>query len=586
MKYWAYINNEILGPYEKEKLLELPVFSATTLICPQTPVGEKTEDWKEASTYPEIAAMPGFTGAPAAAQPNPGNVNLPPATGEGLEQIKPVTDSPQPGISIERPQPVFNTDIPENKLKPLSLHSIDQTPPAAAPNVNGANFKVNQLVSGRGRQGNSAPQPAPSFTSANFDPVSISQIGKRAEAPGLNMPQQDPPKQAEAQFKAPEAVSPAPSFTPAPEAAPIPVFENKQAAPIDKKSLDEINSRLETLTSNSLTKQDIEPLKEKLNQMGEVLSLMKGNQFQREIMDKMQYLENSLSDIKASLIVKSSGSMVAPQPAKNSSPASTEPRKPAEAAKPKIVDQGSGGKASKLPEVVKKIFKLIITLILLAAVTGGAAFALKYFGVFDATKFLPFPIPFLSAPQPAETPAPQPFQAETVAPRTEPVKKDLSPEIIFIGRTFPINGGETTLENRIYEAAVAKKGDFNRTTWQVKELTDGIFELDAVIPSMDGMSQLLYRYEVDYAKKAVRPLDETSAKPLEAKVTVDQAPKQNKAQIKKDRPGAATRSRKQPKPAAKSAVKQAARPAKVKPAAAADEEYEYMYEDEAGGTEE
>ena len=43
MKYWAYVNNEILGPFEKEKLLELPSFTPSLLICPQTPVGEKTE---------------------------------------------------------------------------------------------------------------------------------------------------------------------------------------------------------------------------------------------------------------------------------------------------------------------------------------------------------------------------------------------------------------------------------------------------------------------------------------------------------------------------------------------------------------
>ena len=74
MKYWAYINNEILGPFEKEKLLELPNFNASSLICPQTPVGEKTGDWKEASTYPEIAAMIGAS-LPGTEQTPPGGAS-------------------------------------------------------------------------------------------------------------------------------------------------------------------------------------------------------------------------------------------------------------------------------------------------------------------------------------------------------------------------------------------------------------------------------------------------------------------------------------------------------------------------------
>lgn len=56
MKYWAYINNEVLGPFEKEKLAELANFGLSSLICPQTPVGGQTESWKEASTYPEVSA--------------------------------------------------------------------------------------------------------------------------------------------------------------------------------------------------------------------------------------------------------------------------------------------------------------------------------------------------------------------------------------------------------------------------------------------------------------------------------------------------------------------------------------------------
>ncbi len=554
MKYWAYINNEILGPYEKEKLFELPVFRASTLICPQTPVGATTEDWKEASTYPEIAAMLGTSGTPAA------------------EQLKPDTGIPQ----SEHSQPVFNAEMPESKLKPLSLHSIEQTPPEAAPHMEGANFEVNQLGGEKNRQKTGEAQPAPSFTSSNFDPMSISQIDNRTE--GFNTHRQEFPVSA--------------------EASAVPAFESHaQSVPADKELMNGINSKLEALTRNSLTKQDIEPLKEKLGHMGEVLSSINGSQFQREVMDKIQYLENSISDIRASLAQASAAA--SPKPVNESTLAPVEPKKPLESVKQDIVDQGSSGKTSTIAGAIKKIFKLFITLVLLAAVAGGAAFALKNFGVFDVTKFLPFPIPFLNAPRTAETPAPQPFQAavQAQAPAAQqapipqaaaPAKRDLTPEVIFIGRTFETKTAGVTLETRIYEDAQTRNGNFNIATWQAKELPSGLFELNAIIPLADRTGQLVYSYEVDYEKKTVKALDTASAKPLNATWNVAQNPKQNnKSQIKKGRQGAGTAAVKsQPKPAAKPAMKSAAKRVSEKPASAADDEYEYVYEDEAGATEE
>ena len=54
MKYWAYINNEIKGPFEKEELIKIEGFNKDTLLCPQSPVEEETKEWKEAFQFPEI----------------------------------------------------------------------------------------------------------------------------------------------------------------------------------------------------------------------------------------------------------------------------------------------------------------------------------------------------------------------------------------------------------------------------------------------------------------------------------------------------------------------------------------------------
>jgi len=666
MKYWAYVNNEILGPYEKEKLFELPVFTASTLICPQTPVGEKTEDWKEASTYPEVASLLNSHGAPTPASapaPAPGQA-APAATPQpgGAQLPKPGTL--QPSGQIERPAPVFNTEMPESKLKPLSLHKIDQAPAAGA------------------------VQPSPSFTSAGFDPMTLSQIGKRADAQqadpvptgegmstlsqidkraGAQRPEtaaagnpqpeiKSLPAAQPAAAPAPDTLSPAlhevpalnkiednrsaafsPAAAPAPVPAPAPAAESPapapapapsfaaapQSAPVDQKSFEEINSKLEALGRTALTKQDIEPLKEKLGQMGEVLSSMKNSQFQRDIMDKIQYLESSLSEIKTSLaqapavqkpqpaaIESTSAAMLSPQPAKEASVKPAETVKPAQAAKPEATDQGSSGKASKFAAIggiLKKIFKLLITLVLLTAVLGVAAYALKNYGIFDVTKFLPFQVPYLSSTQteapgeagqastaanaqafpqsgearPADQTAAQGTQAQTkpaveapATPQAAPAKKDLSDEIIYIGRTYALKADGSTLENMIEKDAAAKRGDFNRITWEVKEMADGMFQLSGHVPLTGKSGQVVYSYQVDYARKSVKALDEMSKKPLDALIKGPASLKP--AQTKKGRAAAGA---KQPRPAAKSA-----KAAKAKPAA--DEEYEYVYEEDPGGTEE
>lgn len=67
MKYWAYINNAVCGPFEKEKLAELSAFSLVTLLCPDTPGGARADGWKAASTFPEVLAV--FGPAPAPAEP-------------------------------------------------------------------------------------------------------------------------------------------------------------------------------------------------------------------------------------------------------------------------------------------------------------------------------------------------------------------------------------------------------------------------------------------------------------------------------------------------------------------------------------
>ncbi|OGR98343.1 MAG: hypothetical protein A2016_12000 [Elusimicrobia bacterium GWF2_62_30] len=56
MRYWAHINNEVCGPFEKEKLPGLAKFGPDSFICPETADGGQTAAWKPASAFPEVLA--------------------------------------------------------------------------------------------------------------------------------------------------------------------------------------------------------------------------------------------------------------------------------------------------------------------------------------------------------------------------------------------------------------------------------------------------------------------------------------------------------------------------------------------------
>ncbi|OGR66631.1 MAG: hypothetical protein A2X31_04740 [Elusimicrobia bacterium GWB2_63_22] len=637
MKYWAYVNNEILGPFEKDKLLELPSFSPSLLVCPQTPVGEKTEDWKETSTYPELAALIG-AGAGKASAPAPDPQPAP----------APAQESAPPRDVVE-PGPAITT------FKPLKAASIEPMAPAEH-KLGGVEIAVNRLGKAGGEAAPAAAQPAPSA----FDPISLSTIVRRTE----NMSGQDaaadgiakePPKafgdlspdaagsaglEISAITRENAAPAPAPSedFTPQrfgepapaaaapapqPEPASAPQPEAYQSgaqeqaaqpaaasAPVtDTAGLATLLQRLDYMAKSAVNRQDInaavEPLRSKLDQMGEVISAIKNSQFQREVMDKLSYLENSVAEMKAAvknIQAAPAPAQPAPQPTVSMEKASDvfmgvqsppkaapKPEPVKEEAKPaEIVDQGS--KPSRLVPALKKAAKALVTVVLLIAVALGAVIGLKNFGIFDATKFIPFQLPFVAADaQPGgEQPADGQAAADAIAamaaaeqqiaqaeagqaapaqPQEQPqpaAAPERAPEVIYFTRTFKLKADGPTLEDKISEHAARSGGDYNRADWQVKQAVPGVFEIAGVVPAKDA--NLTYTFTVNLEGKTLQPGDDygkTAYAALAAAAPKPRAPRQRAG-----------------KAAAKPQPKKAA-PKKLAPPPA-EEEYEYVYEDEDG----
>ena len=616
MKYWAYVNNEILGPFEKEKLLELPSFSPSLLVCPQTPVGEKTEDWKETSTYPELSTLLG--GGKAAAPSFQKSFTPTPIANEA-----PAAESPKPNL----------IGITSLGFKPLQAsQKVEPVPPLGHGGM--TDITVNRL----GKAGAEPPASQPHQASSSFDPISLSHIERRSETlsgeelPAAAQPNMGSPAAAaegislepQRAFPQPAAASEAaaPSFAPAASGAPIienfsrPAAAMSPHAVTDVAGLEGLIQRLDAIARTAATRQDVnsavDPLRIKLDQMGEVISSMKNSEFQHEVMGKLVYLENAVVELKTSFR--------APQPAKGQkveleknsdsvfgAPAKAEKPNPftsgiakaptlqaskltaAEPAMPvEIADTGS--KPSRILPLLKKAGKLVFTLVLLTAVALMAVIGLKNFRIFDATKFIPFQLPFAGGKEaqepvtepeqkpaeqpleqkPAEQPAAgqKPEQAQTapVQDQKKALPPEVAPEIIYITRTFKLKPAGQSLENKLDAHSAKAGGSYSGVKWEVRPAEEGMFEIDAVIPAKPA--NLTYSFKVDRAKKAVSPANEPG-KAVFNTLAGEAAQKPSGKKAAKQKAAA--------KPAAKQPKKAAG-----KKKASPEEEYEYEYVEDDG----
>jgi len=121
MRYWAYMNNEVLGPFEKEKLAKLPNFTGASLICPETPAGGQTPDWKEASTYPEVSAAlasPGQAPVPVPVKTRPAETESPLAMTMRGSLIEPAAEPLAPAVAPPKAAVVTPVPAPATTKRP------------------------------------------------------------------------------------------------------------------------------------------------------------------------------------------------------------------------------------------------------------------------------------------------------------------------------------------------------------------------------------------------------------------------------------------------------------------------------------
>ncbi len=127
MKYWAYINNVVCGPYPKEKLAEIPSFSLASLLCPDAPGGAQADGWKAASAFPEVLSL--FGTAPAPEQPagpaqDRSRIMM---TMRGTLIDEPIMEEPAAAPVVPQPSETPAVATPE-KVKPVPGQAADPGP--------------------------------------------------------------------------------------------------------------------------------------------------------------------------------------------------------------------------------------------------------------------------------------------------------------------------------------------------------------------------------------------------------------------------------------------------------------------------
>ncbi len=664
MKYWAYVKNEILGPFEKEKLLALPEFSPSLLICPQTPVGEKTEDWKEATAYPEIAALlggaapgPGTSSPePAAAGPSEtreGDLELEPraaaapAESGELKQLHASELSPFEDRAAHEP----GVDIPVVKLSgglgqggdaaspgaaqaegPGTVSPSGETPvPGAEPAPADAPPPAGDEAVQPPEQAASPATPSARNFSSSFDPISLSRIDGSNRPPEAAPEPAAPPQEA-----AEEAAAPAPAEE-APPAQAVPGTD-RAAAAFDPALIEEMIKRNLRLAASPPPdiRPHLDPLVIKIDQIGEVLSSLRNSQFQQEVLTKIRLIEDSVSELRrligdkppavpdgkpaekeAAKPAASAGFFGLGSSAKKEEPAKQPEQEPAAASAPAAgagtppADEGGKKPGSRVAGLIKKLLRGLVTLLLLAAVLGGAAFMLRNLGIFDVTPYIPFPIPGLTSgaaqtePPPRQEAAPAPGEGAGKAEQAEAVQ-DPGPEVIFIARTFsPKEGGEI-LESRVIADALRRNGDADKIEWKVGAREGEKFRTEALVPLKDASGTLSYAFVVDRAGKSVTP-DNPDGRGVMQEL-FGQKPETARPAVAEPAPKTPAKAAKRPARSARKPAKAAKKPApKAAPKAAApapapaaepaeepgaegaeDSEYEYVYveEEEGGGGDE
>lgn len=109
MKYWVYLNNEVIGPFDEEKLSEVTGITPETMVCPENISEENKPKWKPYGSIPGFKKE--YEGSTEAEKK--------PDIGEGSPWIDPASAAGK-GEKPTQPSDTDETPSAEDKLEILS----------------------------------------------------------------------------------------------------------------------------------------------------------------------------------------------------------------------------------------------------------------------------------------------------------------------------------------------------------------------------------------------------------------------------------------------------------------------------------
>lgn len=587
MKYWAYIDNEILGPYEKEKLIQLPGFTPSILVCPQTPVGEKTEEWKEASNFPEIVALINIpsgqslkeSGEIKTAQPLP--VHQPEANAgqsqplpESLaasaetpaetsaaqhpKKISPLTSKPLTPVNLvgdDKPtqlEPPKTSEIHDSQIKkiagtsfdPLTLSQIGRRfaevkdeKPVSLPE----DFSLSKPFLQKAPPREQAPSPESSPTD---EPApQISEEPHHAGTPEQGTTPEAAPQQIEQVYQPPkpEAQSFAPEQPPLTEQMPqsVPVEKKQEyvhTSPvpvgIDPMTLSQVNQKLQEVINSGILKQDfpehIRFIVQKIGYIEESISIMQKSQFQKEIFDKISCLENSINEIKTKIAEKPVSATpqsfaATPPPTTFVTPVSVQPAPPK---KEEVPQPASPEKKEEIHDEGIKA-KTSSTGTVFKKLLNFVLTLVLILGILGVAAFILKQMDIFDVTNVIEIPFISKTQKTETPQETEPkLQAEFSQEAVNMVKEYLLKPGGDKLETIINKEANKLQTDINFGEWKTVKISDDIYNATISMPYNNGQSKLIYNFEVDFKNKVIKHLDEETKKLFELDKISQQPPQQ------------------------------------------------------------
>lgn len=385
MRYWVYINNEIKGPFEKDELLKLEGFNASTLICPQSPVGEETKEWKEASNFPELIS---------------GEENISNPDNELITNNLPQTEKKEE-VMIERftTENIFTTPMSlgekEEKIQsidPLTLSQLRRRENALSQKINNDN-ETKEILPEIKNEVDKKPEEKlddlqlPDTDSILSQSLSFSQEPEQKIEETNEKPIEFNGKVEEfnQHIVAPETEKPLETKKEETEIKPISEIRidiDEIKSKLTQEILSDIENKINQISSKYAVKSEIDEIRNKIDDIIRQLSLEEISNLKsvvehinieiKDLRAKIEILEKNLNQIQSNKTQQASLSIEQIKPPEKTVMIKNEPLK-------------NEKTPSKLPKI---IMKLIMIIILIALIGISILFLLKQLSIFDITKII------------------------------------------------------------------------------------------------------------------------------------------------------------------------------------------------------